>query len=174
MFDVPVPFMRRARQSVSARVNEEGVEGKNIATDLPSVSLVRRVNLNYDDMNKLQEKFFDVDDDNLPNQENVPEPTPVAIYAPPVLNWKTDCVVFPRRAANIQNLFASFRNYPKADVMKMSRLDIFLIMMLMKIIEDTVIKKTYELLDMPMTTQEYIKWVGCWIYMSCWVGIRNQ
>ena len=25
-----------------------------------------------------------------------------------------------------------------------------------------------------MTTQEYIKWVGCWLYMSCWVGIRNQ
>ena len=25
-----------------------------------------------------------------------------------------------------------------------------------------------------MTTQEYIKWVGCWIYMSCWVSIRNQ
>ena len=44
----------------------------------------------------------------------------------------------------------------------------------MNFIEDTVIKKTNEKLDLPMTTQEYIKWGGCWLYMSCGVGIRNQ
>ena len=37
LFDVPVPYARRAFQYVSARVNEEQVEGKNIATDLPSI-----------------------------------------------------------------------------------------------------------------------------------------
>ena len=58
--------------------------------------------------------------------------------------------------------------------MKMSRLDVFLIMIPMKFIEDNVIKKTNERLDVTMTKQEYIKWVGCCIYMSCWVGIRNQ
>ena len=90
------------------------------------------------------------------------------------MNWKTDCIVCPQRAANLQNSFASFRNYLKADVVKMSRLDMFIIMMPMNFIEDTVIKKTNERLDVPMTTQEYIKWVGCWLYMSCWFGIRNQ
>ena len=58
--------------------------------------------------------------------------------------------------------------------MKMSRLDMFLIMITMMFIEDNVIKKTNEQLDVPMTTQEYIKWVGFWLYMSCWVGICNQ
>ena len=58
--------------------------------------------------------------------------------------------------------------------MKMSRLDMFLIIMPIEFIENTVIKKTNEKLHVPMTTQEYIKWVGCWIYMSCWVGIRNR
>ena len=58
--------------------------------------------------------------------------------------------------------------------MKMSRLDIFLIMMTMKFIDNTVMKNTNEQLDVSMTTQEYIKWVGCWIYMLCWVGIRNR
>ena len=58
--------------------------------------------------------------------------------------------------------------------MKMSRLDMFLIMIPMKFIEDTVIKKTNKRLDVPMTTQEFIKWVGCRLYMSCWVGICNQ
>ena len=51
LFDVPVTSVRRARQSVSARVNEEKVEGENIATDLPSISSGLRVNLNDDDMN---------------------------------------------------------------------------------------------------------------------------
>ena len=39
LFDVPVPSVRRARQSVSAQVNKEQVEGENIATDLPSIFL---------------------------------------------------------------------------------------------------------------------------------------
>ena len=58
--------------------------------------------------------------------------------------------------------------------MKMSRLDMFLIMIPMEFIEDTVISKKNEELDVPMTTHEYIKWVGCCLYMSCWVGICNQ
>ena len=57
--------------------------------------------------------------------------------------------------------------------MKMSRLDVFLIIIPMKFVEDTVLKKTNERLDVPMTTQEYIKYFGCWLYMPCWVGIRN-
>ena len=44
--------------------------------------------------------------------------------------------------------------------MKMSRLDMFLIVTPMKFIEDAVTKKTNERLDVLMTTHEYIKWVG--------------
>ena len=166
--------MRRACQYVSARVNGEQLEGKNIATDMPSILSGQRGKLNDDDMNKLLEQGFDVDNDNLPNPENVTEPTPVAINAPHVWNWKTYCIVCPRRAANIQFFFASFRYYSKVDVMKMSRLDMFLIMMPMKCIEDTVIKNKNERLGVPMTTQDYIKWVGCWLYIACWVGICNR
>ena len=85
--------MRRGRQSISARVNKERVEGENITTDLPSILSGRRRNLNDDDMNELQEQGFDVDEKNLPNPENVPEPTLVDINSPPVLNWKTDWIV---------------------------------------------------------------------------------
>ena len=53
MFDVPFPSVRRACQSVSAQVNKEQVEGENIATDLPSIFLGRRGNLNDDDRNEL-------------------------------------------------------------------------------------------------------------------------
>ena len=67
LFDVPVPSVRRARQYVSSRVNEERVEGEDIATDLPSISSVRRGNLNDDDMKELQEQGFDFKNDNLAN-----------------------------------------------------------------------------------------------------------
>ena len=97
--------------------------------------------MNDDDMNELREQGFDVDNDNLPNPENVPEPTNVAINTPPVLNWKTDCIFSPQRAAILQNSFALFHNYSKDDIMKMSRLDMFLIIILMKFIDNTVIKK---------------------------------
>ena len=60
-FDVPVTSVICSRQSVSARVNKERVEDKNITVDLPSISLGQRGNLNDDDMNKLQEQRFDVD-----------------------------------------------------------------------------------------------------------------
>ena len=58
---------------------------------------------------------------------------------------------------NLQNLFASFYNDPKADVMNMSWLDMFLIMTPINFIGYTVIKKKNERLDVPMTTQEYIQ-----------------
>ena len=67
LFDFPVPSVRRARQYVSSRVNEERVEGENYATNLPSILLGRRGNLNDDDMKELQEQGFDVNDDNLEN-----------------------------------------------------------------------------------------------------------
>ena len=76
-------------------MKEERTERKNIVIDQTSILSGRRLNLNNDDMNKLQEQGFDVDDDNLPNPENVPEPIPVAMNAPPNLNWKTDSIVFP-------------------------------------------------------------------------------
>ena len=28
-------------------------------------------------------------------------------------------------------------------------------------------------LSLPMDIQEFIKWVGCWLYMECWVGIES-
>ena len=86
LFYVPVTSVIRARQSVSARVNKERVEGENIATDMPSILSGQRGNFNDDDMNELQEQDFYVDDDKLPNPENVLETTPVAINAPHVLN----------------------------------------------------------------------------------------
>ena len=54
LFDVPVTSVRCTRQSISAQVNEDGVEGENITIDLPSILSGRRGNLNDDDMHELR------------------------------------------------------------------------------------------------------------------------
>lgn len=162
--------MRRAHQGISGLSNDEQIRGENIATDLPIISSGQRINLKDDDMNKLWQQGFDVYDDTLQNLENIQDRNPVAVNDPPVLNWKTGSIVCPQRAANLQNLFASFCNYSKAGVMKMSRLDMFLIMLLINFIGENVIKQTSKWYDVPLTTQEYIKWVCCWLYVYVVLG----
>ena len=54
MFDVPAPSVVRDWQYVSARVNEEQVEGEDIATYMPHILSGQRGNLKYDDMNELR------------------------------------------------------------------------------------------------------------------------
>ena len=41
-------------------------------------------------------------------------------------------------------------------------------------IEEFLIPKTNKGMSVPMDLQEYIHWVGCWLYMACWVGIESR
>ena len=56
----------------------------------------------------------------------------------------------------------------------MSLLRLFLIMFPEDYPEEVLIPKTNKGLSVPMDLQEFIKWVGCWLYMSCWVGIESR
>ena len=40
-------------------------------------------------------------------------------------------------------------------------------------LEEVLIPDTNKGLSVPMDLQEYMQWVGCWIYMACWVGIES-
>ena len=62
LFDFPVPSVRRASQSVIGQINKKRVEGKNIATDMPSIFSGQRGDLNDEYMNKLREQGSDVND----------------------------------------------------------------------------------------------------------------
>ena len=40
-------------------------------------------------------------------------------------------------------------------------------------LEEVLIPETNKGLSVPTDLQDYIQWVGCWIYMACWVGIES-
>ena len=54
----------------------------------------------------------------------------------------------------------------------MSLLQLFLIMFPEDYLEEVLIPETNKGLSVTMDIQEYIQWVGCWLYMACWVGIE--
>ena len=56
----------------------------------------------------------------------------------------------------------------------MSLLQWFLIIFPEEYIEQVLIPKTNKGLCVPMDIQEFIKWVGFWIYMECWIGIESR
>ena len=55
----------------------------------------------------------------------------------------------------------------------MSLLQLFLIIFPEDYLEEVLIPETNTGLSVPMDLQEFIKWVGCWLYMACWVGIES-
>ena len=56
----------------------------------------------------------------------------------------------------------------------MSLLQLFLVMFLEDYLEEVLITETNKGLSVPMNLQEYIHWVGCWLYMACWVVIESR
>ena len=55
----------------------------------------------------------------------------------------------------------------------MSLLQFFLFIFPEDYLEEVLISETNKSLSVPMDLQEYIQWVGCWLYMACWVGIES-
>ena len=41
-------------------------------------------------------------------------------------------------------------------------------------LEEVLIPETDKGLNVPMDIQDYIQWVGCWLYMALWVGIESR
>ena len=56
----------------------------------------------------------------------------------------------------------------------MSLLQLFLAIFPEEYLEEVLIPDTNKGLIVPMDIQEYIQWVGCWLYMACWVGIESR
>ena len=56
----------------------------------------------------------------------------------------------------------------------MSILQLFLIMSPEGYLEEVLIIDTNKGMSVPMDLQEYIQWVGYWLYMAYWVGIESR
>ena len=112
-----------------------------------------------------------IDDDNNTAPENVSRQGEITTGTG---NWRREGIICPSKAGNLQNSFASFRHYSHDAILRMSLLQLFFIMFPEDYIEEVLIPETNKGLSVTMDLQEYIHWVGCWLYMSCWVGIENR
>ena len=67
-----------------------------------------------------------IDDDNDPSPENFPRQGEITAGAG---NWKRESIICPHKSGNLQNSFASFKHYSHDAVLRMSLLQLFLIIL---------------------------------------------
>ena len=117
-----------------------------------------------------------IDDDNDTAPENVPEQQRQQQWNGEEGGevWKPEGIICPRKANNLQNYFACFRNYTKDEVLKMSKLDLFLVLFRVGYLNTILIPETNKVLNDPLDLGELMRWVGCWLYIYCWVGIPER
>ena len=84
-------------------------------------------------MSDIRRQVISVNGDNDPNPEKIPVIRNIPL---PQLedenNWRSEGIIFPRQSNNLHNANATFRNYSREEVMKMTKLD-FLIFFLLNI-----------------------------------------
>jgi hypothetical protein len=124
-------------------------------------------NLVSEDMAELRRQGIAVDDDNDPAPENIPDRGAAPAAAADNLNWKGEGIICPRKSTNRQNSFAGFTHYSRDDVLCMSKLDLFMTPFPVNYLNDILITNTNKESNMPMDLQEFIQWIGCWLYMAC-------
>ena len=66
------------------------------------------------------------------------------------------------------------KNYSREEVMNIKNLELFLILLPVDNLKEILIPENNKLLKHPMESGEFIRWLGCWFYMGCWVGILNK
>ena len=144
-------------------------------SDLPCLASGHNSNLNYEDMADLWHQDIAVDDYKNPSPEKIPVPGNIPL---PQLeddnSWILEGIIFPRRSKHLHNTNVDFRNYTREEVMKMKILELFSILFHVEYLKDILIPKTNNLLKNPMDLGSFIRWLGCWFYMGCWVRTLNR
>ena len=56
----------------------------------------------------------------------------------------------------------------------MTNLELFLILFPVDYLKEIPITKKDKLMKHTMDLGEFIRWLGCWFYMDCWVVIMNR
>ena len=77
-------------------------------------------------MVELRRQVIAIDDDNDPAPENLPRQGETTSGTG---NWRREGIIYPQKTGNLQNYFASFRHYYHDAVIRMSLLQLFLIML---------------------------------------------
>ena len=132
--------------------------------DAPNLISGRTSNLRLEDMAELCRQGIAIDYDKNPAMENIPRHSETTSGTG---NWRREGIICPRKAGIFQNSFASFRQYSHDAILCMSLLQFLLVMFPEDYLEEFLITKTNKGLIVPMDLQDFIKWVGCCLYMAC-------
>ena len=102
------------------------------------------MNLTSDDMDDLQRQVIAVDDDNYPSPENIPLPQLEESYS-----WISEGIICLRRSKTLHNTSADFKHYSREEVMKMTKLEISLLLSPVDYLKEILVPGTNKLLKRP-------------------------
>ena len=91
-----------------------------------------------------------IDDDNNPAPENFPGQGETTTGTG---NWRREGIICPLKLVNLQNYFASFIHYLHDYILRMSLLQLFLVMFPEDYLEEVLIPNTNKGLSVPMDIQ---------------------
>ena len=94
-----------------------------------------------------------INDDNYPAPEKAPRQVETNTGTG---NWRREGIICPRKSGNLQNYFSSFRHYSHDAILRMSLLQLFLVMFPEEYLEEVLIPETNKGLSVPLDLQEYI------------------
>ena len=60
-----------------------------------------------------------------------------------------------------------FHEYTREEVMKITKLELFLVLFPVEYLLTVIIPETNKDLNHPMDLGEFIRWLGFWFYMAC-------
>ena len=95
----------------------------------PTLTFGSYVNFLLEYIVEIRYQGIDIGDNNDPATENVPKETGTTASKKKALNWKGECIICTRKSTNMLNYSATFTNSARDDILKMSRLDSFLILL---------------------------------------------
>ena len=87
---------------------------------------------------------------------------------------QSEGIILPRRPKNLHKTNAAFKNYTREEVIKMTKLELFLFLFPVYYLKEILIPEINKLLEHPMELGEFIWCLGCWFYIGCWVRIPNS
>ena len=77
-------------------------------------------------------------------------------------NWISKGIICQRQSNNLHNTDPDFNNNTREEVIKMTKLDLFLILFPNDYLKEILTPKTNKILKHPMELGEFIIWLGCW------------
>ena len=95
------------------------------ANDAPNLLSGRTSKIRSEDMAELHRQYISIDDDNNPALDIAPIQGETTTGTG---KWRREGIICPRKAGKLQNYFASFRHYLHDSVLRMSLLQLLLIM----------------------------------------------